>query len=341
MRKNLFLIICCLAIVQSSSLNSEEPQKEQKPQLHTLKIKKAEIQDVLQAYTASGMNIIAGDIKGIVTVNCENVPLEESFRIVLGMVGYTYEKVGNIYKVVPLVKSINKGKVRQILIEAKIVQMGLNDENTIGLSFQRSDTRTEGTVTGTLLASNKFTTLTDGLSVNYTLLDAADYFLLLQMLDQKTTANILSSPRIVAVDGEEANMTSGQKIPITTTTRDLSGVISTATQWIDVGVNLTVTPAIIDDETIAVKIKPEVSSLTGQNIQQLPIIATRYIQTQVLVTSGKTLVIGGLIEDETQTTYAGIPFLVDLPLVGFLFGKQTKKQVKSDIIIFITPTIVQ
>ncbi|HNV24583.1 MAG TPA: type II and III secretion system protein, partial [Candidatus Omnitrophota bacterium] len=131
-----------------------------------------------------------------------------------------------------------------------------------------------------------------------------------------------------------------------TTTTPSSGPATTAesVHFIDVGVKLYVTPTIHHDDFITMKIRPEISSVvdnltTGTN-NIIPIVETSQAETQVMVKNGVTIVIGGLIKQEQIKTTRKIPFLGSVPLVGVAFRSTYQKEVKTEIVIFLTPKIM-
>ena len=145
---------------------------------------------------------------------------------------------------------------------------------------------------------------------------------------------ILGHPEIITVDNLEAKIQMGQKIPIKQF--DESGNV--VTKFYDVGVQLTVTPHITSENRILMKLEPERSDYTfdANGI----IINTQNATTNVVVNNGQTVVIGGLTSQEDRDIETGIPLLKDIPLIGIIF-RYTKKEVKSrDLVIFVTPTII-
>ena len=160
--------------------------------------------------------------------------------------------------------------------------------------------------------------------------------------------NILSAPRIMVVNNKEAKILVGSTEPYvtTTTTTPSAGPTTTAesVNFIDVGVKLYVTPTIHEDDFITMKIKPEVSSvtsnLTTSNNNTIPIVETSEAETTVNVKDGVTVIIGGLIKEETINTTKQIPFLGKIPVLGMIFRSTNNSTSKTEIVIFLTPRIV-
>ena len=237
-------------------------------------------------------------------------------------------------------------KQREVLIEAKIIQIVLNDEHKMGIDWEAivSDYHA-------LNLKGDFDILTSSekrgrLSVGT--LSSDDYTFLIDALETVGKTNILSNPSITAVNNKEAKILVGSTQPYvtTTTTTPASGPTTTAesVNFIDVGVKLFVTPTIHMDDFITMKIKPEVSSVTksvttSQN-NTIPVVETSEAETMVTVKDGVTVVIGGLIKEEKLSTVRKIPILGDLPLLGLAFRNQKQSVAKTELVIFLTPKII-
>jgi general secretion pathway protein D len=106
-------------------------------------------------------------------------------------------------------------------------------------------------------------------------------------------------------------------------------------------VNIEITPRMHHDDDISLRLKLEVSSLSGVGFQNLPTFGTRYIETTIRLRDGETNLLAGLIRDEERTTLNGIPGLSDIPIVGRLFGHTRKETKQTDIVLMLTPRIVR
>jgi len=161
---------------------------------------------------------------------------------------------------------------------------------------------------------------------------------ILSVLERDNKANIISNPRITTVNNRQAKILVGKKIPLIT----LDEAGNTVTQLTTIGISLLVTPHINDNNRITLDLHPEVSDLAQQaTVQGGIIINTSEADTRVMLDNGQTAVIGGLIRMNDAVTEAGVPILKDIPLFGSLFFKgSTKIKEKRELIIFITPRIV-
>jgi MSHA type pilus biogenesis protein MshL len=264
---------------------------------------------------------------------------ERSNRI---MVSDTAPKIDEIQKFITAFDHKN----REVLIEAKIVQITLSDEHKLGVDWQ-------GVVANyhNLTLSGDFDVLGGSdkrgqLSIGT--LAADGYTALVEALETVGETNILSSPRIMAVNNQEARILVGSTEPYvtSTTTTPSSGPTTTAesVNFIDVGVKLYVTPTIHEDDFITMKIRPEVSSvtsnLTTSNNNTIPIVETSEAETVVNVKDGVSVIIGGLIKEEAINTTKKVPLLGNIPILGMAFRSTNNSKSKTEIVIFLTPRIV-
>ncbi len=161
---------------------------------------------------------------------------------------------------------------------------------------------------------------------------------LLEQLESKRQATIISNPRITTVDNREAKILVGQKIPLIT--QDVAGNAVTSLQTI--GILLRVTPHLTDDKRIVLDMHPEVSDLSTQStVQGGVIINTSEADTRVMVDNGQTAVIGGLIRTNEGTVVTGIPILMNIPILGGLFRNKSIVKQQRELVIFVTPKLVE
>ena len=161
---------------------------------------------------------------------------------------------------------------------------------------------------------------------------------LLEQLEQKRQAQIISNPRITTVDNREAKILVGQKIPLIT--QDVAG--NAVTQLQTIGIQLKVTPHLTDDKRIMLDLHPEVSDLSTQStVQGGVIINTSEADTRVMVDNGQTAVIGGLIRTNEGTVVTGVPILMNIPILGGLFRNKSVVKQQRELVIFVTPRLVE
>ena len=156
-------------------------------------------------------------------------------------------------------------------------------------------------------------------------------------------ARIVSRPVVVASNNREARILVGAQRPFVQVSRSLPTDTPSRDQVIqyrDVGTKLTVIPTINQDGYVSLVIRQEVNSATTETQFDAPVIATREAETQVLVRDGQTVVLGGLRERQHEVTKTGIPILSSLPILGGLFGFQSRRTTETELFLFITPMVL-
>jgi len=173
------------------------------------------------------------------------------------------------------------------------------------------------------------------------------YNIVMTMLDEYGKSKVLTRPRIVAVNKEEAKILVGTREAYVTSSQsqgESTTITAESVQFIDVGLKLVVVPTIGADGFITMKIKPEISSvketLTTTAGTVVPIVQTSQSETVVKIKNGRTLIIAGLFKQEDTDNTSGWPKLSRMPVLGHLFGTKTKENKRTEIVIFITPTII-
>ena len=157
-------------------------------------------------------------------------------------------------------------------------------------------------------------------------------------------ARIISRPVVVASNNREARILVGAQRPFVQVSRSLPTETPTrdqVVQYRDVGTKLTVIPTINQDGYVALFIRQEANSATAETQFDAPVIATREAETQVLVKDGQTVVLGGLRERQQEVTKTGIPLLSSIPLLGGLFGFQSRRTTETELFLFITPMVLR
>lgn len=179
-------------------------------------------------------------------------------------------------------------------------------------------------------------------------IDGDDAFeVLINFLRTIGDTKILSNPKIAVVNNQEAKIHVGEKqayVTTTTTTGQTTTTTAESVTFVDVGIQLAVTPTINDDGFVTVKIKPEISSvvdfLETPSGNRIPIIDSSKAETQVMVKDGVSIILGGLRKEEKSERHKKVPLLGDIPIIGKPFNSKTKTSVRQELIIMITPHIV-
>jgi len=157
--------------------------------------------------------------------------------------------------------------------------------------------------------------------------------------------NILANPRIRVRNKEKAKILIGERVPVITTTSNVTGFVSESVSYVDVGLKLEVEPNIYLDEEVAIKINLEVSSLVREVLSKSGGLAyqigTRGASTVLRLKDGETQILAGLISDEERSSANKVPAIGELPLVGRLFGNQKDDTQRSEILLSITPRVIR
>ncbi|MCH7589404.1 hypothetical protein IIB34_00020 [PVC group bacterium] len=255
----------------------------------------------------------------------------------------------NIVRIDELIEALDQ-REKQVLIDAKIVQVELNDEFEMGINWEALFENE----LGGLDLKNLFTrSLTTGFSLGFGIIDSAGVFGAIEVLKTIGKTHILASPRIMTINNKTASIHVGTDEAFITSDVTQSNNVTTITPNVEfqqVGIKLSVTPRINNEDYIIMEIKPEVSSVSrvvelfnsdGQKISEVPIVKVSETETTVMVKSGRTVVIGGLIDDSLSKNQNSIPVLGAIPVLGMFFRNRSNTLKKSELIVFITPTIIR
>jgi type IV pilus assembly protein PilQ len=158
----------------------------------------------------------------------------------------------------------------------------------------------------------------------------------LSALEADNRGKVVSSPRVITADKKKAIISQGTEIPYLTAAA--SGATTVAFK--PAVLELAVTPRITPDDRIIMDLEVKKDSV-GQIFSGIPSVDTKKVNTQVLVDNGDTIVLGGIFEQTTRTTVDKVPFLGDIPVVGYLFKRTVKQDDKTELLIFVTPKIVK
>jgi general secretion pathway protein D len=252
----------------------------------------------------------------------------------------------------------------QVLVEAIIVEVSAQKSAELGITWAvynqgniAAATNFPGLVPGVVglagvldgAAEDVAGALTDGANIGFgSVSDSGTSFVgLIQALEADADTNIMATPTLVTMDNEEAEINVGQEVPFVTGSFSNTGSSGGAVnpfQTVEreqVGLTLKITPQINEGDAILLEIDQEVSSLATSTAAVDLITNNRTITTKVIVEDGATLVLGGLIQDEMRDVEQRVPVLGSLPLIGALFRATRTELVKTNLMIFIKPTILR
>jgi general secretion pathway protein D len=252
----------------------------------------------------------------------------------------------------------------QVAIDATVAEVTLNDTLSYGVQYYLAGTQLggsntpSGTTTGiggtatTGNTGNLFSTAGSSSllaaaapGLNLVLGPANMPNLILSALHNVTNVKVLSNPSLVVLDNQTATLQVGDQVPITTGTANVLTANNTVVSTIDyrnTGIILRVVPRVSANGNVIIDIEQESSSVTPGSASSLtPTISDRRVKSSVSVASGQTVLLAGLISDEVNRTRQGIPVLDKIPGIGDLFSQQSGTKVRTELIIFIRPTIIR
>ena len=258
----------------------------------------------------------------------------------------------NIPKISEMVSAFDS-RLQQVLIDARIMEITLNDEFQLGVDWEVVTDVFQDLLKKDVGIKSNFGlgaagAFIPGGEIIIGAFGVGDYAAMVQALKTVGDSNILSSPRITVMNNEEAKILVGKSEPYATNTVT-QGTSTTTTgtnlSFIDIGVKLFVTPTINKNGFVSMKIRPEVSSSTtyytyGTPETKVPIVQTTQAETSVMVKDGSTIIIAGLIKDQRSSNVSKVPLLGDIPYIGEIFKKTTDIVQKTELVIFITPRII-
>jgi type II secretory pathway component GspD/PulD (secretin) len=227
---------------------------------------------------------------------------------------------------------------QQILIEVVIADVQLVDDTEIGVNwdFLLGGAENRGTTSEQIMLDTFDTIPAAAAGMDLTFLNS-DLTVTLHALQEQRNVELLATPRIVVLSGQEAEIKTVEEIPYTETSDTSAGGSLTSTQFKEVGVTLTVKAVVTDERKIQLLIQPRQNVTTGVSATDVPIVNTREARTTLLVDDGQVIVLGGLRRKETIVTTKKVPLLGDLPLLGILFSSEKKENTNSELIIMMSP----
>jgi general secretion pathway protein D len=264
-----------------------------------------------------------------------------------------------------LVEDLDKARP-EVIVDIAVMQVSKDRSRTLGLSPPTSatvtlqsnlNTTSTATTTTTGTTTGGTTTGTNGLNLN-TLgnLNATDFQVTipsanLSAVMSNSDTKLLQNPQIRALDGQKASLKIGDKVPVATGSFQpgiggvgINPLVNTQFQYLDVGVNIEITPHVHANGEVTLKISMDVSAVTGQSniggISQ-PIIGQRKIEHEIRLKDGEANLLGGIMEDQQTKSLSGIPGLAQIPILKYLFGQTTQDHSENEIIFAIVPHIIR
>ena len=231
----------------------------------------------------------------------------------------------------------------QVLIEATIAEVTLNDELRYGLQwFFKAGGNSEFTLSEAV--GGTAAQLFPGFS--YVFQTGGDVRVVLNALDSITDVNVISSPQLMVLNNQTARLQVGDQVPVATqssvSVSDPNAPIVNRIQFLDTGVILNVTPRVNAGGMVILEIEQQVSDVVATTSSGIdsPTIRQRQISSTVAVQSGETIALGGLIRESSSRSNVGLPFLKGIPVIGALFGKTSDDTTRTELLVLITPRVI-
>jgi type IV pilus assembly protein PilQ len=247
----------------------------------------------------------------------------------------------------------------QVLIEARIIETQLNNQEILGIKWPVTLGGTATMATrdtsfpwktqrdSTFLPA---TTPAAAATLTYGTISFSDLAATLDMLQTRSNTNVLSNPRIVTLDNQPAKINVGSKYPLPkyTYSDTQDKLIISGWEYIEYGLTFNVTPHVNGQGAVSMDIEPIIMDSStsvkfafgGGDTTDVPILSTESAKTSVMIKDGETLVIAGLIKDKKTKIVDKVPFLGSIPILGLLFTHKNDTVVKTELVIFLTPHII-
>ena len=265
-----------------------------------------------------------------------------------------------------LVEDLDKARP-EVIIDIAVMQVSKDRSRTLGfnpptsatvaLQSNINNTTTTTTTTGTTTTPTTTGSSTGGINLN-TLgnLNATDFQVTIPSANLSavmgdTDTKLIQNPQIRALDGQKASLKIGDRVPVATGSFQpgiggvgINPLVNTQFQYLDVGVNIDITPHVHAGREVTLKITMDISSVTSQSniggISQ-PVIGQRKIEQEIRLKDGEANILGGMLEDQQTKALNGIPGLAQIPILKYLFGQTTKDHAESEIVFAIVPHIIR
>ncbi len=235
----------------------------------------------------------------------------------------------------------------QVLIQVLLAEVTIDETNEFGIEWQAMETWRGHDLTGgtaPAFAASAGLTLNPGFQVSVT---GGDVNFMLRALQSQGRLEVLSRPQILASDNQQATINIGQRVPFITNSRITEeGTTINTIEYQDVGIILDVTPRINPDGFVKLEVHPEISALDDSTVPisegvNAIIVNNRSAETTVTVQDGHTIIIGGLITTTDRDRLNKVPFLGDIPGLGWLFRSTRKVKERTELLIILTPTVLR
>jgi type II secretory pathway component GspD/PulD (secretin) len=234
----------------------------------------------------------------------------------------------------------------QVMVEAKIIEVDLGNGANAGLDVNYKKNNSNDNVQTLNLAGRPTDATVPGLNTStaqgvyahvLSIFSTASLEAFLSALSTSNKTNVVAAPKITTLNNKEASILIGAKFGYKTSVISQTSTTQVV-NFLEVGTSLTMTPNVTKNGYIRMKVAPKVSD--GIVVNDLPQENTTETKNEVMVKDGQTFVIGGLVKQKDTTFDYGVPFLMDIPILGALFRKSVTNSSKTELLIFVTPHIL-
>jgi general secretion pathway protein D len=240
----------------------------------------------------------------------------------------------------------------QVLIEVMVAQIELTDDLQYGVEWALQNHKLKPDNYELDNLTLKTGADSTGLSGVITFNTTGDFFKLFNYLATNTKVSIISSPQVLVLNNEAATVNVGEQVPVLTnqivgsivdnnSNNNNSNNLNQSVQYKDTGVILNVTPRINAEGIILLEIDQQVSSVKGGATNLQPTISTKQVKTKLAVKDGQSILMGGLISKDENVGDSGLPYLKNIPGLGWLFKHQGNKTVKNELLLMVTPYVIE
>ena len=285
---------------------------------------------------SQGETIVSGELSGEVEI----IPDETTNSLIFKAGRSDYAKISKVLNKLDIVS-------RQVLINVVVAEVTLEETTEYGIQWYLKDHYGDYSGQGMLDIKDSLKTVNSALGAStqftYSIFNSADVLKgLVSALGKESDINILSSPNVLAVDNKAARIEVGEDVPtITGQVTDANGGVTNTVQYKKTGIILEVTPHINSSGLVKMELVQEVSEKGSldQELQNYSIL-NRKVETNLVVEDNQTILMGGMMKSNKSNSESGIPFVKDLPFVGYLFKGTTDEVKKTELIFLITPHVV-
>ena len=232
----------------------------------------------------------------------------------------------------------------QVAIDATVAEVTLNDALSYGVQYFLN-THNVGLISTIGTAASALSGVFPGLNVLLGPAQATMPNVVINALHSVTNVRVLSNPSLVVLNNQAASLQVGNQVPISTGTATVLTANNTVVSTIDyrnTGIILRVVPRISGNGNVIIDVEQETSEVSQGSAGSLtPTISDRSVKSSISVASGQTVLLAGLISDETDRSRQGIPIIDKIPGIGDLFSQQSSTKVRTELIIFIRPTVIR